>query len=105
MNRFKSMAIEGYVKNRYPQYFRDGAFSVDLNVEAGSCRVSATLAGEDAPVSVEVKKYRIVSEGGGKLLEIAEVDSDRPWLSEMLRDHLAGRRIPLPSLVASMLEG
>ena len=88
MNKFKSMAIEGYVKNKYPQYFRDGAFSVELNTEAGACRVSATLAGEDAPVAVDIKKYRVVSEG-----------------SEKLRDHLAGRRIPVPSIVAAMLEG
>ena len=61
MNKFKSMAIEGYVKNKYPQYFRDGAFSVELNTEAGACRVSATLAGEDAPVAVDIKRYRVVS--------------------------------------------
>ena len=38
MNKFKSMAIEGYVKNKYPQYFQNGAFSVDLNAENASCR-------------------------------------------------------------------
>mgnify|MGYP000030094201 FL=1 len=105
MNKFKSMAIEGYVKNKYPQYFQDGAFSVELNAEAGACRVSATLAGEDAPIAVDVKKYRVVSEGSEKFLEVAEIESDRPWLSAMLRDHLAGRRIPVPSIVAAMLEG
>lgn len=55
MNKFKSMAIEGYVKNKYPQYFRDGAFSVELNTEAGACRISATLAARTRPLRLTSK--------------------------------------------------
>lgn len=61
--------------------------------------------GRGRAVAVDIKKYRVVSEGSEKFLEVAEVESDRPWLSAMLRDHLAGRRIPVPSIVAAMLEG
>lgn len=104
MNKFKSMAIEGYVKNKYPQYFTDGAFKVDLNVENGSCAVTATLAGESEPVTINIKKYEIAVVGAVKFLKITDVDSDRIWLKAMLTDHLLNKKIPVPSLVASVLQ-
>ena len=73
MNKFKSMAIEGYVKNKYPQYFQNGAFSVDLNAENASCRVTATLAGESAPITVNIGKYAISTKGDKKILEITDI--------------------------------
>ena len=103
MNKFKSMAIEGYIKNKYPQYFQDGAFSVDLNVENASCRVTATLAGESQPIEINVKKFEIISEAQEKFLKITDIESDRVWLKSMLEDHLLNKNIKIPSLVASVL--
>lgn len=103
MDKFKSMAIEGYIKNKFPQYFQDGAFSVDLNTGEASCRISATLAGEAAPLSIDVKKYEIIDRGSLYFIKVLEVSSDRAWLSAMLNDHLRGKLIPIPSMAAAAL--
>ena len=104
MNKFKSMAIEGYVKNKYPQYFQNGAFSVDLNAENASCRVTATLEGESAQITVNIGKYAISTKGDKKILEITDISCDRQWIDALLRDRLLGAKIPVPSIVASVLE-
>ena len=103
MDKFKSMAIEGYIKNKFPQYFQDGAFSVDLNTGEASCRISATLAGETAPLSIDVKKYEIIDRGSLHFIKALEVSSDRAWLSAMLNDHLRDKLIPIPSMAAAAL--
>ncbi len=103
MDKFKSLALEGYIKNKFPQYFENGEISIDLNTSAAKCSFKARLAGESEPISIDILHFDVVEVEGKKCLRITEVSSSRKWVDALLQDHLKNRDIPLPSLLASAL--
>ena len=103
LNKFKSMAIEGYVKNKFPNYFENGEFSVVLNTGAQTCSIKTRLAGEDTMMQIEIIKYEVSKVDGQDYICIKEVSADRTWLNAMLNDHLTGKQIPIPSIAATAL--
>ncbi len=103
LDKFKSMALEGYLKKHFSKYLQDEAVSVSLDTENSSCVFKATLAGENAPITVNVKKFEIVGKDADKFLVITDVESDRIWLNNLLGDYLKNREIKLPSFMASAL--
>ena len=46
-DKFKSVALEGYIKNKFPQYLENGEISVDLKTAEAKCSVKVRLAGEE----------------------------------------------------------
>ncbi len=103
-DKFKSIALEGYIKNKFPQYIQDGDISVDLNTADATCTFKATLAGESEPVTVSIGHFDVVdSREGGKCLRITEVSSDRKWIDAVLNDVLKNRDLKIPSFMADAL--
>lgn len=103
LDKFKSMALEGYLKKRFSKYLQDDAVSVCLDSENSSCIFKATLAGESAPLTINVKKFEILSKGADKFLVVTDLECDKPWLNSILEDYLKNREIKLPSFMASAL--
>ena len=103
LDKFKSLALEGYIKNKVPQYLENGDISVDLKVGDATCSIRATLAGETQPVSVDIAHFDVVDGENCKCLRITEVSSDRKWLNSVLNDILKNRGIKLPSFAADAL--
>ena len=103
LDRFKSIALEGYIKNKFPQYLENGDISVDLKVGEARCAVKATLAGETQPVCINIAHFDVVDGENGKCLRITDVSSDRKWLDSVLNDILKNRDINLPSFAADAL--
>ena len=54
LDKFKSVALEGYIRNKFPQYLEGGDIGVELDTDAAKCSFRATLAGESQPISIEV---------------------------------------------------
>jgi len=102
-DKFKSMALEGFIKNKFPQYIQDGNLSVNLNTSAATCVFKAVLAGESESTTVNVGKFEVVAAGDEKFLRITDVSSDRKWLDALLKDRLKGHDIKLPSFMADAL--
>ncbi len=103
LDKFKSIALEGYIKNKFPQYLENGDISVDLKVGEARCAIKATLAGETQPVCINIAHFDVVDGENGKCLRITEVSSDRKWLDSVLNDILKNRDIKLPSFAADAL--
>ena len=53
---------------------------------------------------MNIGKYAISTKGDKKILEITDISCDRQWIDALLRDRLLGAKIPVPSIVASVLE-
>ncbi len=103
LNKFKSMAIEGYVKNKFPNYFENGEFSVVLNTGTRTCSIKTRLAGEETPMQIEVANYEVLKVDGQDYICIKEISADRAWMNAMLADYLVGKQIPIPSIAATAL--
>ncbi len=103
MDKFKSIALEGYLKNKFPQYFENGEISIDLNTSESRCSFKARLAGESSPIEINISHFDVIAKDGAKFLKITEVSSDRKWVDALLQDHLKEREFKLPSLLASAL--
>ena len=103
LDKFKSMALEGYLKKHFSKYLQDGAVSVCLDSENSSCVFKATLAGESAPLTINVKNFKIADKGADKFLVVTDVECDKLWLNNLLCDYVKNREIKLPSFMASAL--
>lgn len=104
LDKIRSAALAGYVKNKFGEYLENGDFTADLNTAEGTLKISATLAGETSPTTFDILKFDIEdAEGGGKLLLVREVDSNRLWLRKLAQDKLVGKPVALPSFVAGAL--
>ena len=102
-DRFKSVAIEGYIKNKFPQYLENGEISVDLKTSQAKCSIKARLAGEENPISIDVNHYDVIEKDGEKYLCITDIKSERKWVDLMLNDLVKNKEIKLPSFAASAL--
>ena len=101
-DKFKSAALEGFLKNKFSSYFENGDVSVDLNTSKATCVFRAMLAGESERTCIEVLKFEVVGDTEKKLV-IREVKCDKKWLDRALNDHLKDREIALPSFMANAL--
>lgn len=77
----------------------------ELKIDSRAKAVAAVceLLGEAEPVVVRVESYRIVAEGDLRFVEITECSCSRPWLQNLLHDHVRGRRLKLPAWAAAAL--
>ncbi len=103
MDKFKSIALEGYLRNKFPQYLENGEISIDLNTSESRCSFKARLAGEALPIEINIIHFDVLAKDGAKFLKVTEVSSDRKWVDLLLQDHLKNKQFRLPSLLASAL--
>lgn len=102
-DKFKSVALEGYIKNKFPQYLENGEISVDLKTSEAKCSIKVRLAGEEKPFSIDISHYDVVEKNGEKFLRITELNSERKWVDCALNDFLKNKEIKLPSFAADAL--
>ena len=62
------------------------------------------LAGESAPIEVEILRYDIRdTSDGGPALAVLEARADRVWLQNLLEDVVIGNEFPLPGQFAGLI--
>ncbi len=96
-----SKAAKAYANDYIKRY---GAVDT-LSIDSKRHRIEVTLRlnGEVAPVGVTIEKYQVDDVGGKKFIEVLGSSATRPWLQAVMRDHLHGRRVELPSWAAAAL--
>lgn len=96
-----SKAVQAYANNFIQRY---GTVQ-NLNIDSKRNRIEVTvlLNGEVSPVGVTIEKYRLDEEGGKKFFQVLDSSCTRPWLQAVMRDHLHGRRVELPSWASAAL--
>src|SRR6266498_667824 len=96
-----SKAAKAYVNDFIKHYGRVDELTIDS--KRNRIEVVCQLNGEVSPIGVTIEKYLVDKSGGKTVLEVLDSSSTRPWLQAVLRDHLHGRKIELPSWVAAAL--
>lgn len=96
-----SKAAKSYANDYIKRYGRVD----DLTIDSKRCRidVTCTLNGEVSQIAVTIAKYTIVEEDGKTFLEVLDSSSSRLWLQTVMRDHLHGKKIPLPGWAKAAL--
>jgi len=96
-----SRAAQAFVNKQIARY---GSVE-DLKIDSGSrtVEISCLLHGEASPIHVKVENYAVESSGAKKFLTVTRISASRPWLQNLLIDHVQGRRVELPSWAAAAL--
>ena len=103
LDKIRSAALEGYIKNKYSSYFENRDFSATLNTTEHYLKIKATLAGEDFQTIIDIENFEIIDIEEGKALIVKKVSSNRIWIQKIAEDFLLEKPIKLPSFVASAL--
>ncbi len=103
LDKIRSAALEGYIKNKYGSYFENRDFSATLNTSECYLNIKATLAGEDSQTIINIEKFDIEKTEDGKNLIVRKVSANKVWLQKLAEDFLLNKPIKLPSFVAGAL--
>jgi hypothetical protein len=100
-NALAGKAAQVYLNNLISRYGR----LQDLKIDSNNKTVEAVclLQGEKEPLVVRVGRYEIQKEGERWFIQASACSASRPWLQNLLEDHVQGKRIELPSWAAAAL--
>lgn len=96
-----SSATKAYVNKFIEPYGTVDELKIDS--KRSRIEVVCRLDGELDLIGVTIERYRIEAKDGRKFLHVVESSATRPWLQAVMRDHLHGRKVELPSWVATVL--
>ena len=96
-----SKAAKTYVNDLIKTYWRVDELSVDSKRRRIDMRCQ--LSGEVSPIGVTIEKYQLEQRDGKTYLEVLDSSATRPWMQAAMRAHLHGRKIAVPSWMASAL--
>ena len=96
-----SRAAKAYANNLIGRYGNVDELTIDS--KRRRIDVVVTLNGEVSPIGVTIERYDVVQEGGKTFVEVVDSSCTRPWLQSVMRDHLHGRRFPVPGWAAAAL--
>ncbi|MBE6413059.1 MAG: hypothetical protein E7035_00725 [Verrucomicrobiaceae bacterium] len=103
LDKIRSAALEGYVKNKFSSYFENKDFSADLNTTDCYLNISCTLAGEDSQTIINIEKFELVKTDDGKDLIVRKITSNKLWIQRLAEDYLLNKPVSLPSFIAGAL--
>lgn len=96
-----SKAAKTYVNNVIARYGKVEDLTIDSKNRR--VRVVCVLDGESTPVTVDVDRYVVHSEGEKRFIEVEQCRCSRRWIESLLVDYVRGRRFPVPGWAASAL--
>jgi len=101
-NALAGKAAQVYVNNQIKRYGHLQELTIDTS--ARTVEAVCLLHGEHQAITVKVMNYEILSEGGRHFLKATACTASRPWLQNLLEDHLVGKRLELPQWAATTLK-
>jgi hypothetical protein len=100
-NALAGKAAQVYVNNLISRYGRLQDLKIDTN--AKTVEAACLLHGETEALIVKVGRYAIQREGDRCFIQASACSASRPWLQNLLEDHVQGKRIELPAWAAAAL--
>ena len=94
-------AAQTYLNEKLARYADVQRLQIDSG--GGKMEVVCTLRGEAEPIAVRIGRYAIETQGGEKMLRLADCRCERPWVQNLLDDFVEQRAFPLPSWAAAAL--
>jgi len=98
-----SSAAKSFIASRIVRYGK--LTELRIRSRERTIFVELLLEGEEAPVRIEIGRYRIVMKDGEAMLVVDEVRASRAWLDNIFQDLLVGRELPVPSVALVALGG
>lgn len=91
-----SVAAKSLLASRIERYGK----LLDLHISSREKSLSAELLleGEEVPVKIHVRRYKITAKDGENYLTVESVVASRPWLQNLLEDLLVDKPLPIPAL-------
>jgi hypothetical protein len=96
-----SKAAKAYVNDFIKHYGHVDELTIDS--KRNRIEVTCQLNGEVSAIGVTIEKYAVEKKDGKAIFEVLDSSATRPWLQAVMRDHLHGRKIELPSWAATAL--
>ncbi|HVU35816.1 MAG TPA: hypothetical protein VHE61_20420 [Opitutaceae bacterium] len=96
-----SKAAKAYANNLIGRYGTVDELTIDSR--RSRIEVVVRLNGEVSPIGVTIERYQLVQDEGKTYAEVLDSSCTRPWLQAVMRDHLHGRRFPVPPWAAAAL--
>jgi hypothetical protein len=97
-----AVAVRLWFNKTYKRYGH--MTSIQIDSTARSIRVELDLKGENSPLAIDIRSYKLVTESGETLIEIGDIETSREWLNLLLADYLKqNRRFPVPNAVKALL--
>ena len=92
-----STAAKSLLASRLDRYGK----LTDLRIRSREKTITAELMleGEEFPVGLEIRRYRITGQGGDYSLVVESVTASRPWLENLLQDLLVEKPVSVPSII------
>ncbi len=91
-------AAKLYLNQKIASFGKVTQLSIDR--QAKRIFIEAELAGEVAPVSVEVGRYDLVERDGAAFVTVRQVSASREWIGKALEEYVVGREFKLPASAA-----
>ena len=79
------------------------ATALKLNSTDKALEITLELKGESEPLRLHVQEYELVVQGSQKHLVIKRLTTSREWMTELARNFLIGKQLPLPAEAAGVL--
>lgn len=100
-DRAVSRALEA-LGQRYAEKFGK---IVELKLDSANKEIhlDILLKGESDPVTIHVKRYDILSEGGRHFIVAGDITVSREWMEALAREYVSGRRFEIPDTYSRAL--
>ena len=70
--------------------------SILIDSKSKSIAIEVELKGEDRPISIKIKEYRVEADGDGSLVRIGKISFSREWMDVIARKYLADAKLRIP---------
>ena len=94
--------LRGFFNSKYSRFGQMTDVSVDTSKR--EVRVRLELVGEETPVDIHVKDYRLEEQGARATVTVGDATASREWVSELLREFVVGRTFVLPERAAAIVK-
>ncbi len=105
VSAFKAGVVEAGAKsyiNQKIQGFGE-VTSLQIDPNAKTIFLEASLKGESSPVVVKVLQYEVISSPDGAYLVLKRFETSREWITAVLNQYVTEQRLPLPASVQKLL--
>ena len=96
-----SRVAQTWANNLIARYGKIEELKIDSRRK--TLEVSCQLEGEPTPITIEIERYTIETEGDKKFIRATGFTCTRPWLQNVLMDFGSRQRIELPAWAAAAL--
>ena len=76
---------------------------LEINSERARLHIEAELAGETAPVVIDVGSYELLRENDLTFITLREITCSKEWLGAVLTEYVGGTKLQIPNVLGATL--